>query len=59
MTEINCYLGTRFDLLKEDGVIKYFNSHLLLDDKGSLVAVYRKIHLFDVSCDAGLCNILL
>lgn len=31
-----------------DGVDKVFNTHLIIDDLGSVQAVYRKIHLFDV-----------
>lgn len=36
-----------------EGTVKYFNSHLLLDDAGDIVATYRKIHLFDVDVDGG------
>eukprot|EP00750_Incisomonas_marina_P003750 INCI13408.1.p1 GENE.INCI13408.1~~INCI13408.1.p1 ORF type:complete len:295 (-),score=43.84 INCI13408.1:367-1251(-) len=35
------------------GTVKYFNSHLLVDDRGDVVATYRKIHLFDVDYDGG------
>lgn len=31
-----------------DGVDKVFNTHVIIDDLGSVQAVYRKIHLFDV-----------
>lgn len=31
---------------------KIFNSHLIIDDKGDVQAVYRKVHLFDVEIDA-------
>ena len=30
---------------------KYHNSHLIIDNKGEIQAVYRKIHLFDVDID--------
>jgi len=32
---------------------KVFNTHLILDDKGDIQAVYRKIHLFDVNIPNG------
>ncbi|KAI8923566.1 Nit protein-like protein 1, partial [Entophlyctis helioformis] len=32
---------------------RFFNSHLLIDSQGELAAVYRKIHLFDVSITNG------
>ncbi|KAI9252834.1 nitrilase, putative [Phascolomyces articulosus] len=32
---------------------KIYNSHLLIDDQGNIVSVYRKIHLFDVDIKNG------
>ena len=29
------------------------NSHVLVDDHGSIAAVYRKIHLFDIDVKDG------
>ena len=29
------------------------NSHVLVDDSGSIVAVYRKVHLFDIDVKDG------
>ena len=34
-------------------IVHYFNTHILVDDHGSIVATYRKIHLFDVDVDGG------
>ena len=33
----------------DPGVEKVYNTHLILDPEGTIKAVYRKIHLFDVS----------
>lgn len=33
--------------------VKVFNTHALLDASGSIVAEYRKVHLFDVSIPGG------
>ncbi|MCA9507184.1 MAG: carbon-nitrogen hydrolase family protein [Myxococcales bacterium] len=35
------------------GEKKFYNSHVLIDDKGIIVEVYRKIHLFSVSLPDG------
>lgn len=32
---------------------RLYNSHVLVDDSGSIVAVYRKIHLFDIDVKDG------
>ncbi len=32
---------------------KVFNSHLILNDRGEIVTVYRKIHMFKVSIANG------
>jgi predicted amidohydrolase len=36
---------------KIPGSRKIYNSHLVIDDQGALVAVYRKMHLFSVSLE--------
>ena len=33
----------------ESGNMRVYNTHVILDDQGEVKAVYRKIHLFDVS----------
>jgi len=33
---------------EEKDSLKIFNSHLLIDNRGEVRSVYRKIHLFDV-----------
>lgn len=32
---------------------RVYNSHIIVDDSGSVVAVYRKVHLFDVDVKDG------
>ena len=34
---------------EETGNTRVYNTHVILDDKGTVQAIYRKIHLFDVS----------
>lgn len=38
---------------KVDGLPKAANAHLVIDAEGTLVSVYRKIHLFDVDIPGG------
>jgi predicted amidohydrolase len=33
----------------DDGKTRYYNTHVIVDNQGTIQAVYRKIHLFDVS----------
>jgi len=33
----------------ESGNMRVYNTHVILDDQGEVKAIYRKIHLFDVS----------
>jgi predicted amidohydrolase len=35
------------------GIMKQYNSHVIVDDKGSIRAIYRKIHLFDAKVEGG------
>ena len=32
---------------------RVYNSHIIVDDSGSIVAVYRKVHLFDIDVKDG------
>ena len=32
---------------------RLYNSHVLVDDSGSIAAVYRKVHLFDIDVKDG------
>jgi predicted amidohydrolase len=32
---------------------KIYNTHIIMDDKGKIVATYRKVHLFTVDIDGG------
>jgi predicted amidohydrolase len=34
---------------EETGNTRVFNTHVILDDQGTVQAIYRKIHLFDVT----------
>jgi predicted amidohydrolase len=38
---------------KGNGNEKVYNTHIVLDDKGDIKALYRKIHLFDVNIPNG------
>ena len=41
------------DSASQENRRKVFNTHLLVNDEGHQMAVYRKIHLFDVSVPQG------
>ncbi len=38
---------------KRDGYEKFFNTSLFIDDRGEIVGIYRKVHLFDVLLDGN------
>lgn len=40
-----------------DGKERFYNTHVILDDTGTVKAIYRKIHLFDV-CIPGKVNLM-
>lgn len=58
-----CYLPTKrkhcfffFPVQNQQGPAddnRLYNSHVLVDDSGSIVAVYRKVHLFDIDVKDG------
>jgi len=41
----------------KSGKTRFYNTHVILDDTGTVKAVYRKIHLFDV-CIPGKVNLM-
>jgi predicted amidohydrolase len=43
--------GSFFELV--EGQDKVYNTTLLINPKGEIVAIYRKLHLFDVEIDSG------
>jgi predicted amidohydrolase len=45
-------------LEREPGAERLFNTSTFFDPSGTLVAVYRKIHLFDVKAQIQNCKLL-
>lgn len=47
-------LGGFHEKSSEENVSRVYNSHIVIDNTGSVVSIYRKIHLFDIDVAGGV-----
>lgn len=52
--ELRIYLLSGSVLERVSGLSRAYNTSLLFDPRGNLIACYRKIHLFDVEIESGV-----
>ena len=52
--EIMVSIGLHQQDDQQQDQLKLFNSHLLIDEKGEIMQVYRKLHLFDIDIPGTL-----